>query len=74
MNFKRNLLIAVSIFVCFILQTTLFQSLNFGGISPNLLMIITAAFGLMYGQKCGIVTGFFCGLLIDMFFGQALCF
>lgn len=74
MNVKRNILIAVSILLCFVLQTTLFHALDFGGISPNLLIIITAAFGLMYGRTCGMLTGFFSGLLIDMFFGPALCF
>lgn len=74
MNTKRNLFIGISIFVCFLLQTTLFKQLSFNGISPNLLMILTASFGLMYGKKCGIITGFMSGILIDMFFGTALCF
>lgn len=74
MNAKRNLLIALSIFICFVLQSTVFKTISFNGISPNLLMTLTVAFGLMYGKKCGIVTGFLSGLFIDIFFGSALCF
>lgn len=74
MNIKRNLLIALAIVVCFLLQTTVFKALSFNGISPNLLIVLTVGVALMYGRKCGILTGFFSGLLIDMYFGTALCF
>lgn len=74
MNFKRNLFISISVLICFLLQTTVFKYLSFGGISPNLLLLSTAAFGLMYGQKVGLVSGFFSGLLIDMFCGPVMCF
>lgn len=71
---RRNFAIVIYIFVCFVLQSTLFKRLSFGGISPNLLIIITAAFGFMYGRKCGLLVGFFCGLLIDIFYGDVLGF
>lgn len=71
---KRNIFIAIMIIICFVLQSTLFQYLSFGGISPNLLIIITAAFGFMCGKTCGLVVGFFSGLLYDIFFGDVLCF
>lgn len=71
---RRNFAIAIYILVCFVLQSTLFKRLSFGGISPNLLIIITAAFGFMYGKKCGLLVGFFCGLLTDIFFGDVLGF
>ena len=71
---KRNIFIAVMIVLCFVLQSTLFQTLSFGGISPNLLIIITAAFGFMCGRTCGLTVGFFSGLLFDIFFGDVLCF
>lgn len=74
MTAKRNIMISVSIFVCFLLQTTLFKNLSFNGISPNLLLILTVTISLMNGKKAGLITGFVSGLLIDMFFGTALCF
>ena len=71
---KRNIFIAVMVIVCFVLQSTLFHTLSFGGISPNLLIIITAAFGFMCGRTCGLFVGFTSGLLYDIFFGDVLCF
>lgn len=71
---KRNIALVFIILISFALQTTLFQYLNFGGISPNLLIIVTASYGFMYGRRYGMVTGFFCGLLMDVFYGDVLGF
>ena len=66
---RRKIVLAITIIVCFLLQTTLFQSLSVASISPNLLIVVTAAFGFMRGRKEGMFVGFFCGLLMDLFFG-----
>ena len=71
---KRNVFIALMVIVCFVLQSTLFQMISFSEIAPNLLIIITAAFGFMCGKKCGLIVGFASGLLYDIFFGNVLCF
>lgn len=71
---KRNIAIGILIIICFVLQSTVFQSLSFGGIAPNLMIVLTSAFGFMYGKRCGLLVGFFSGLLTDIFFGQVLCF
>lgn len=71
---KRNIILFFVILIGFVLQTTLFQTLNFGGISPNILIIITASYGFMYDKKCGMVVGFICGLLMDIFYGNVLGF
>ncbi len=71
---KRNIILFFVIIISFVLQTTLFQVLNFGGISPNLLIIITASYGFMFDKKCGMVVGFICGLLMDIFYGNVLGF
>ena len=60
------------IIICFLLQTTVFKGLAFGGIVPNLLIVLTAAFGFMRGERTGLLVGFFCGLLADIFFGNVL--
>lgn len=62
------------ILLCFLLQTTLFRSLAFAGIAPNLLIVLTSAFGFMRGEKEGLLIGFFSGLLCDIFFADILGF
>ncbi len=71
---RRKIILALLILMCFILQCTVFRSLSFGGIIPNLMIVLTASFGFMRGEKEGLVIGFFCGLLSDIFFGDALGF
>ena len=66
---RRKITVAVIIIVCFLLQSTLFKALTFASISPNLLIAVTAAFGFMRGKKEGLIIGFFCGLVIDIFSG-----
>lgn len=70
----RKFTMFVLIIVCFVLQSTVFKSLAFAGIVPNLLVILTSAFGFMRGENEGLVIGFFCGLLVDIFFGDILGF
>ena len=55
---------------CFVLQSTVFPAISFGGIVPNLMIVLTASFGFMRGEKSGLLFGFFCGLLADIFFGS----
>lgn len=69
---KRKIVIGLMIIVCFLLQSTLFQSLSLASISPNLMIILTSAYGFMKGKKEGMAVGFFCGLLEDIFFGRLL--
>ena len=71
---KRFVVTIVLIFVCFLLQSTVFHALSFGGIVPNLLIVLTASFGFMRGEKTGLLIGFFCGLLVDIFFGNTIGF
>lgn len=71
---RRKITITILIWVCFLLQSTLFQTLDFGGIAPNLLIVLTAAFGFMRNEKEGLIIGFFCGLLCDIFFGDVIGF
>ena len=69
---KRILTITLLILVCFLLQTTIFQMLALAEVVPNLLLILTAAFGYMRGEKEGLYIGFFCGLLIDCVYGEVI--
>lgn len=70
----RKLIVTIFIMVCFMLQCSVFTSLSFAGIIPNLMIILASSFGFMRGEKEGLVIGFFCGLLSDIFFGEFLGF
>ena len=64
---RRKITVFIIIGVCYLLQTTFFDTLSFASISPNLLIIVTSSFGFMRGRKEGLFIGFFCGLLLDIF-------
>lgn len=65
---------AFFVIICFLLQCTVFRSLSFSGIIPNLMVIVSASYGFMRGRKSGLLIGFFSGLLMDIFFGDILGF
>ena len=67
---KRAITVGILIFVCFLLQSSVFTRLELGGITPNLLIVLTASFGFMRGEKSGLIIGFICGLLMDIFFAE----
>lgn len=71
---KRKVTVAIIIIVCYLLQCTVFQTLAFASIAPNLLIVVTSAFGFMRGKKEGIWVGFFCGLCLDIFYGGTIGF
>ena len=73
-NIRRPAVLSAIIIVCFLLETTVFQRLSFASITPNLLIVVTSAFGFMRGQKEGMLVGFFSGLLIDIFFSEYMGF
>ena len=70
----RKVVVTIFIFVCFILQCSVFTNLSFAGIIPNLMIILTSSFGFMRGEKEGLIIGFFSGFLSDIFFGEFLGF
>lgn len=69
---KRFISTILVIIICFVLQTTLFQTLALANVVPNLLLIVTVAYGYMGGEKEGLWVGFLCGLLTDLFFGSVI--
>lgn len=70
----RKFIVTIFIIVCFVLQCSVFDAIAFAGIIPNLMIILTSSFGFMRGEKEGLLIGFFCGLLCDVFFGTFLGF
>ena len=71
---KKTIVSAAFIVICFLLQSTLFSQFAIGGIVPNILIIITASLSFLQGKRPGIFIGFFCGLLVDLFFGSFIGF
>ena len=69
---RRYIYLLLLNIVCFVLQTTVFSHLPLGGVVPNILIMITAAFGLMYGRKLGMFSGFVGGLMIDAMFNSVI--
>ena len=68
--FKKILIIALVIYVSFLLQTSIFSKYRLAGVTPNILICVVATYGFMSGRKQGILVGFFTGLLLDMFSGS----
>lgn len=69
---KRFITLALLITTCFLFQTTVFQMLSLADVVPNLLLMLTVAFGYMRGEKEGLYIGFCCGLLVDCIYGDVV--
>ena len=76
---RKNLIMVLLILGTFLVQSTLRAVIPAQYTIPDLLLILTCSMGLMRGKESGMLTGFFCGLLYDLFYGSvfgftALCF
>jgi len=72
--FIRLLISVILLITCYVLQGTVFAAISFGGVVPNLVLILTCSLALMRGQKTGLLIGFFSGLLVDIFSGSYIGF
>ncbi len=70
----RKIIMTALALLFYLLQCTLFKTLSLASISPNLLIILTFAFGFMGGKRNGMYVGFICGFLMDVFYGDVLGF
>ena len=68
----KILITGLIIMISFILQSTLSLANSDVVATPNLLLFVTCIFGFMRGCNYGSVTGIFCGLLVDIFFGDVI--
>ena len=76
---KKNLIMALMIIGTFLLQSTVRALVPAQYTIPDMMIILTCSMGLMRGKESGMMTGFFSGLLYDLFYGSvvgvtALCF
>ena len=74
MNFRRLITNCIFILLSYILQTTIFRVFDLGGVTPNLLLILTTSTAFIKGDRSGLLVGFFSGLLVDIFFGSYIGF
>lgn len=74
LKLKRFAVTALILLAAYLLQCTVFPSLELAGIKPNLLLIVTASFGFMRGSREGMLIGFVGGLLTDIQFGDMIGF
>ncbi|MDO5410225.1 MAG: rod shape-determining protein MreD [Lachnospiraceae bacterium] len=56
----------------FLIQINVFPSIDMIHISPNLLIIVIAGYGLSKGHKEGLIAGIYCGILMDSVYGNIL--
>ena len=68
------LLVFIIIISCFILQTSILPMILSSDITPNLMIIVTASYGFMFGDRKGMCIGIVCGLLSDIYFGPLIGF
>ena len=66
---KKVIIIAIVIYVSFLLQMGVFSRFRLAGVTPNVIICIVSTYGFMKGRRYGILTGFFSGLLLDIFSG-----
>ncbi len=69
---KRILTLAILIILCYVLQVGVFSYFKMAGIIPNIMLILVVSFAIMRGQMEGMLVGFFCGLLLDIFGGDSI--
>ena len=68
------LLVFIIIISCFILQTSILPMILSSDITPNLMIIVTASYGFMFGDRKGMCIGLVCGLLSERYFGPLIGF
>ncbi|MCD8010707.1 MAG: rod shape-determining protein MreD [Lachnospiraceae bacterium] len=69
---KRLLFYIVLILLAFLIQNNILAVSPLIDATPNLLLIITFCFGFIRGKKEGMLLGFFCGLLMDICYGESI--
>jgi len=68
----RLLITTLTILINFILQTTVFQYIEFWGVRPNASIILIVSFAILRYDGEGAIIGFFTGLLQDIIFGNVI--
>ena len=62
----RMAAVGTTVLVALALQSTLLTEVTFLGILPQLVLVVVVCLALLDGERVGVVTGFFGGLLQDL--------
>ncbi len=62
----RVSLVVVAVLIALLLQTTVFPHLSWGGVVPDLVLLVVVAAGLVRGSQFALVLGFGAGVLLDL--------
>lgn len=68
----RGIFYTFAIIISFLLQTSVFSFLKLADTAPNVMLALVVCIAMMRGRKEGLIIGFFCGLLIDLFYGTTM--
>lgn len=67
-------IVVVTILASFTIQTSVLPYLKAGGVTANLMIVVTCAFSFLLGETPGLFLGLFAGLLSDLMFGPMFGF
>lgn len=73
-RFRKVIIYILMALAAFLIQTSVISKIHWFPVYPNLLLILTAVFAFMRGQKDGVLMGFMSGLLMDILFDSVLGF
>lgn len=71
---RTILLVFIVIIACFVTETAILPVIAVMDVMPNLMIVLTASYGFMFGDRAGIAIGFVCGLICDIYFGPLIGF
>ncbi len=69
---RRTIVTALCILISYVIQTSVFGMFKLADTVPNIMLILVVSIAVMRGQKEGMLTGFFTGLLLDIFYSPYL--
>ena len=70
----KQFFLAIIIVLAYILQITIVPELTVFGINPNVILIVVCSIAFLFGGTSGGIVGFFCGMLIDLYYGRNIGF
>ena len=65
-GFGRIVAVGLVVLVALAVQTTLLAKLTLLGVIPQLVLVVVISLAFLDGERVGLVTGFFGGLLLDL--------
>lgn len=65
----KSIVILIEIIISYLLQTSVFTGLRLADVVPDVFIILISSLGYIAGPNFAAVTGFVCGLILDLTFG-----